>query len=884
MGTEMPIWETDEPDETAGERLRVVIADDASAMRALLGRILEGSSSFDVVGEARDGEEAVRLAGTLHPDVVVLDVAMPLMDGLAAIPLIRQASPTSRIVVLSAMDAGRVRAQALASGADAFIEKRVRPGSLAQGIVEACLLPRGGIDDGQDPSATAPGRPGRDWFRLTFEHAPIGMVLLDIDGRFQDVNESFCQMVARPSSRLVGSAVDEICHPDDFAHHAGLRRRLLGPASDPAGAKGELRFVREDGAIAWTIATWCLLPAGDGSPWRFLGQVVDVTERKLAEVTRARVEELRERHERELARSNADLALFATVAAHDLKSPLQVISGFGSLLEETQGDVLDERGKEFLAYILKSATRMNLLIDDLLAYAKVGADRHPPEAVPLERVLDEVRAGLDAEILASGASVDSEPLPVVTGDPAQFVHLLENLVANGLKFVADGTTPRITLSASRMAAAWCIDVADNCIGVAPQYRSHIFGMFQRLGQDDYEGTGIGLAICKRIVEQRGGSIWVEENPKGGSRFRFTVPDEPGSPWLDDGPAHVLDSAKDNPECGPTGAPPVELARHGPGSDPGAGRSTETLLEVLLVEDDDDHARLVEETLTRGSVEGCRLRRAHDLAGARAELHLHRTDCILLDLFLPDGQGLDSLRQLTTLEPLVPIVILTSLADEKLGLQAVHAGAQDYLVKGTVDGPRLVRSLRHAIERKALEARFAEQALHDPLTGLANRTLLFDRLRLEITRIERSGTGVAVFYLDVDGFKAINDRRGHDTGDEVLVRTARRLSRVVRPGDTVGRIGGDEFVVICGGLDNGSDVDQMQARIEKAIRRPLLLGNENERVTASIGVAIGNVSTEEPEAIISRADDAMYLAKRRRRAAGLDREPRADHLSLGVPTG
>ena len=237
--------------------------------------------------------------------------------------------------------------------------------------------------------------------------------------------------------------------------------------------------------------------------------------------------------------------------------------------------------------------------------------------------------------------------------------------------------------------------------------------------------------------------------------------------------------------------------------------------------------------------------------------------ILLDLFLPDGQGLDSLSQLTTLDPLVPIVILTSLADEQLGLQAVHEGAQDYLVKGSVDGPRLSRSLRHAIERKALEARFAEQALHDPLTGLANRTLLLDRLRLELARAGRTGGGVAVLYLDLDDFKAINDRWGHDGGDEVLVRVARRLARTVRPGDTVGRIGGDEFVVVCGGFDSAVDLAQMQARVEDAVRRPLVMAGGTVLVTASVGVSVGRGAAEEPETIIRRADEAMYEAKRNR---------------------
>ena len=889
--------DTDEPKASAGSRLRVVIADDASAMRALLRRMLEDSPAFEIVGEAGDGEEAVRLARTFHPDLVLLDVAMPIMDGLEAIPRIRRSSPESRIVVLSAMEAGQVRDRAMTSGADAFIEKRLLSDSLIQRLVEACRMPHDDRVAVPPGSVTSPpeGRPpaaGPDWFDVAFDHAPIGMAVLDLDGRIQNVNDAFCRMVVHPRTYLVGTGIDEISHPGDVDRHARLREGLLRPAPSTgpdasAGTSydGENRFIRADGHIVSTLVSCSVLPAGDGSPWRFVCQVVDITERRVAEVTSARAEELRERFEKELARSNADLALFATVAAHDLKSPLQVISGFGALLEQTHGEVLDDRGKEFLAFILKSATRMNVLIDDLLAYAKVGADRRSPVAVPLDRVVEEATAALEAEIAVSGGVVEADALPVVTGDPTQFVHLLQNLLANGLKFVADGVTPRIRVSASRMINAWCIEVADNGIGIAPQYRTHVFGMFQRLGRNEYEGTGIGLAICKRIVEQRGGSIWVEENPLGGSRFRFTVPDELVSLRLSGG-ADDLATGPGLAEAGPAaggesselaltaflpveaGEPELSLVADESSGERGGERGADSRvaadrLDVLLVEDDDDHARLVAETLLIAPEGSYRLRRARSLAGARIELQRGRTDCILLDLFLPDGQGLDSLSQLTVLEPLVPIVILTSVADEQLGLQAVHQGAQDYLVKGTVDGPRLSRSLRHAIERKALEARFAEQALHDPLTGLANRTLIIDRLRLELGRAGRTGTGVAVFYLDVDGFKGINDRWGHDAGDEVLVRVARRLTQMVRSGDTVGRIGGDEFVVVCGGIDTDDDRAQMRARIEEAVGRPLLLGGGTELVTASIGVTIARDASEEPAVIIRRADEAMYQAKRHR---------------------
>ena len=433
------------------DRLRVVIADDASAMRALLRRMLEDTAAFEIVGEASDGEEAVRLAGTLHPDLVVLDLSMPVMGGLAAIPGIRRISPSSRIVVLSALEPGRVRDEAMASGADAFIEKCLVADSLAQRLVEACWFPPddrrlghartrrappAGAADRRRPPGPDPELAEPDWFRVAFDHAPIGMALLDLQGRLEKVNGAFCRIVARVPADLVGTDVDVISHPGDVDRHAGLRRRLL---ADNRPVQDEHRFIRADGHLAWVVLTISLLHDGDGSPARFLCQALDVTDRKQAEVTSARAEELKERYEKELARSNAELAQFATVAAHDLKSPLQVIAGFAGLLEQTQSDMLDERGQEFLGFIVRSADRMNILIDDLLAYAKVGAERRLHVAVPLEpggRRRGHLAGSRDREPPVGRSS--TTPSRCSPGDPALFAHVIHNLVANGLKFVTPG--------------------------------------------------------------------------------------------------------------------------------------------------------------------------------------------------------------------------------------------------------------------------------------------------------------------------------------------------------------------------------------------------------------------------------------------------------------
>jgi light-regulated signal transduction histidine kinase (bacteriophytochrome) len=242
-------------------------------------------------------------------------------------------------------------------------------------------------------------------------------------------------------------------------------------------------------------------------------QMVDVTEQR--------------RVERELSRSNAELSNFAFLAAHELKSPLQAISGFATLLERVHGPDLDPQAQEFLGWIVGGAARMDDLVEDLLAYCAVDTAEPVLAPVALDEVVADAMAQLEAEVSARGAVVDVDPLPVVQGDPVQLVQLVQNLLANALKFVAENQSPRVRLSAERSADGWLVTVADDGIGVDLASCDRIFAMFERLhSRERYKGTGIGLSICKRIVERRGGAIWVEPNVPAGSRFRFSLPDVP----------------------------------------------------------------------------------------------------------------------------------------------------------------------------------------------------------------------------------------------------------------------------------------------------------------------------------------------------------------------
>jgi signal transduction histidine kinase len=226
---------------------------------------------------------------------------------------------------------------------------------------------------------------------------------------------------------------------------------------------------------------------------------------------------------RELERSNADLERFAHAASHDLKEPLRTVASFAQLLERRYGDELGPDGQEFIRFIVDGAVRMERLIRDMLAYSVAGSTGLHREAVASDDALAEALASLQAGIADAGAIVTRDPLPVVEADRGQFVQLFQNLVGNAVKFRGE-RPPRIHVSARRDGEQWLFSVRDNGIGIDPRFADRVFTMFQRVNaREKYDGSGIGLALCKRIVERHGGRISFESQPGGGSTFYFSLP-------------------------------------------------------------------------------------------------------------------------------------------------------------------------------------------------------------------------------------------------------------------------------------------------------------------------------------------------------------------------
>ncbi len=283
------------------------------------------------------------------------------------------------------------------------------------------------------------------------------------------------------------------------------------------------------------------------------------------------------------------------------------------------------------------------------------------------------------------------------------------------------------------------------------------------------------------------------------------------------------------------------------------------VRVMLVADDPAVALATGDMLRTVWPEGLVISQTDRMSDAADDLLEHSVTCVLVDLGR-DSQPLVAIDELRTASLHTPIIALCEQWDEEFALAAVTAGAQDCLARGELDAVRLGRAMRFAIERKRAESALAHQALHDPLTGLPNRTLFLDRLRVALDRSRRTGAPVAVMFLDVDGFKQVNDSLGHAGGDRLLTALAERFRGLLRPMDTVARYGGDEFTFLFEGLAGERQAALIAERISTAAAVPLAIGDVGRPIAVSIGVTLVADPSVGLDDVIRAADAAMYRAK------------------------
>ena len=353
-----------------------------------------------------------------------------------------------------------------------------------------------------------------EYLENLFNHANAPIIVWDPQLRITRFNHAFESLTGRPAGEVIGKSLDLLFPPALVESSMALIKKTTG---GDRWETVEIAILHLDGSVRtvlWNSATVC---AADGkTPVAAIAQGQDITERKQAEANIARTLA-------DLERSNKELEQFAYVASHDLQEPLRMVSSYTQLLAQRYESQLDDKAKKYIHYAVDGAIRMQSLIDDLLAYSRTGTRGKPLQATDSHAVLGEAIRNLTAIIQENRAIITNDDLPTVRADPSQLVLVFQNLLANAIKFHRQ-EIPRVHVSALEQGRQWLFTVKDNGIGIEPQHAERVFLIFQRLHtREEYPGTGIGLAVCKRIVERHGGKIWFESQPGNGSTFFFTVP-------------------------------------------------------------------------------------------------------------------------------------------------------------------------------------------------------------------------------------------------------------------------------------------------------------------------------------------------------------------------
>jgi PAS domain S-box-containing protein len=354
-------------------------------------------------------------------------------------------------------------------------------------------------------------------FRLAIESAPNAIVMVNREGNIVLVNSRAEKDFRYTRVEMIGKSVDMLVPERLRGNHANNRNgyyeqplvRSMGMGRDLYGLrKDRTEFPVEIG----------LAPVEGRTETLIMATIVDITKRKNAE---AKLQYTLN----ELQRSNTDLEQFAYVASHDLQEPLRTITGMVQLLQKKYQGTLDARADEYIGFTVEAATRMQALINGLLEFSRVDRQGKPIEEVNMKDVVQAATKSLSKTIHEKNAIITCEDLPTVQVDSLQMARLFQNLIGNAIKFRSE-RQPKIHISATALEDKWHFSVRDNGIGIEPQYFERIFVIFQRLHtRTEYPGTGIGLSLCKKIVERHGGQIWVESESGAGTTFHFTIPKE-----------------------------------------------------------------------------------------------------------------------------------------------------------------------------------------------------------------------------------------------------------------------------------------------------------------------------------------------------------------------
>jgi PAS domain S-box-containing protein len=519
------------PDTTSQDHAvkpRVILVDDNADMRNYIRRVLE-SAGYEVEAAANGLAALAAARAEPRPDIVLSDVMMPELDGFGMLRALR-ADPALKdlpVIMLSARAGEEARIEGLAAGADDYMVKpfaarelcaridgAIKLANQRRGTVERIEQQAAGLRTSRDELQQRVRERTSDLEKETAERERLAAIVefsedaiigKTLDGVITSWNRGAAELFGFTAAEAVGQSMFMIV-PARLRDERDLIEQIR--RHERANHLETRRRKKDGGEVDVSVK---ISPIRDAT-----GEIVGESE-IARDITDLKVRDA------ELMRSNAALEQYAYVASHDLQEPLRMVAVFTELLAQRYRGKLDETADQYIDFAADGARRMQTLVADLLSYSKVGSQGKPLAPVDASRVLDIVVDSLGLLIKDSGATVEYAPLPLVMADEVQLRQLLQNLVANAIKFRSQAP-PRIIVEAAPRDGKWMFSVADNGIGLDMRHAERIFQMFQRLHERGaVDGSGIGLAIAKRIAERHGGRIWVESRPGAGTTFFFTIP-------------------------------------------------------------------------------------------------------------------------------------------------------------------------------------------------------------------------------------------------------------------------------------------------------------------------------------------------------------------------
>lgn len=491
---------------------RILLADDNADMRAYVRRLLGEHYDIEAVG---NGEEALAAARRQRPDLVLTDVMMPGLDGFGLLRELRAGDETRSIpvILLSARAGEEARVEGLTAGADDYIVKPFTARELLARVGAHVSMNRlRGETAERERALRAEAEAARARTAAILESISDAFIALDREWRFTYINDEAERSLSLKRNELSRKTFWEL-FPETLGTDLEAQFRR---AMDQRQVVG----------FEYYYAPWRrwfeirVYPSKDEDVSVFYH---DITQRK-------RVEEAIRETNRALQAANGDLERFANSVSHDLREPLRMIGIYCELLKRDYSGEVDSRAREMITGCVEGARRMGALIDDLLDYARATSELDKPEQpLSLDSALDAALLNLHAAIEEAAATVTHDPLPALRLGAAHAQLLFQNLVGNALKYRRP-VPPRIHVSARREGDEWIFSVQDNGIGIPAEYRDTVFVMFKRLHTaSEYSGTGLGLTICRKLVERYGGRIWLESEPGEGTTFFFSIPEQAGQP-------------------------------------------------------------------------------------------------------------------------------------------------------------------------------------------------------------------------------------------------------------------------------------------------------------------------------------------------------------------